>query len=281
MNKIDDTIKHILYIGSAGEELTKIKDSSIQLIVTSPPYWNARDYKHHKQIGYNDTYEKYLIKMKKIFEEYVRILLSDGKIALNIGNIYNFELAYKRAYTVNLIMDFWGILNEFEKLRYMGTIYWKKSTSRKGAVLFGSYPYPSTFMISTALEAIHIFRKVGKRKVSKEIKEKSKISKEEFKEFREPIWYLNGISRKDHPAIFPNELAHRLIKMYSFYGDIVLDSFCGIGTVNVEALLLNRNSIGIDVKKEYIREAVSNLKKINKNASITVYDKNMVRNYAR
>ena len=272
-------MKHTLYIGSAEEELVKTKGSSIQLIITSPPYWSARDYKHQKQIGFNDTYEEYLMKMKKIFKECVRILLPDGKIALNIGNVYNFELAHKRTYTVNLIMEMWKILNEFEELRFMGTIYWKKSTSRNGAVLFGSYPYPSTFMISTALEAIHIFRKVGKRKVSKEIKEKSKISREEFREFREPIWYLNGISRKDHPAVFPNELVYRLIKMYSFYGDTVVDPFCGIGTVNVEALVLNRNSIGTDVKKEYIRKAVLNLKNINKHASIIVHDKNMVRTY--
>ena len=274
-------MKHTLYIGSADEELIKIKDNSIQLIITSPPYWNARDYKHQKQIGFNDTYEEYLVKMKKIFKECVRILLPDGKIALNIGNVYNFELVHKRTYTVNLIMEAWKILNEFEELRFMGTIYWKKSTSRNGAVLFGSYPYPSTFMISTALEAIHIFRKVGKRKVSKGIKEKSKISKEEFRQFRDPIWHLNGISRKDHPAVFPNELVYRLIKMYSFCGDTVLDPFCGIGTVNIEALVLNRNSIGIDVKKKYIRKTVLNLKHIDKFASIIVYDKNMVRNYAR
>lgn len=279
MSKICKLTKHVLYIGSADEELAKIGDSSIQLIVTSPPYWNARNYKHQKQIGFGDKYEEYLKKMRKIFKECIRILLPDGKIALNIGNIYRFEQTQKRTYTVNLILDLWKILNDLEKLRFMGTIYWKKSTSRNGAVLFGSYPYPSNFMISTALEAIHIFRKVGKRKVSKDIKDKSKISKEEFREFREPAWHLNGISRNDHPAVFPNELAYRLIKMYSFYRDTVLDPFCGIGTVNVEALKLDRNSIGIDIKKEYIRKAILNLKNISKHNPIKVYAKNKMRTY--
>lgn len=254
---------HIFYIGSADEELTEISRNSIQLIVTSPPYWNARSYRHSKQIGFNDTYEDYLKRLKKIFKECARILLPDGKIALNIGNIYKFEDKEQRTYTVNLILDLWKILSSYKKLRFMGTIYWKKTTSRNGAVLFGSYPYPTNFMISTALEAIHIFRKIGKRKVPKVIKEKSIISKEEFKKFREPIWYLNGVSRRDHPAIFPNELVYRLIKMYSFYGDTVVDPFCGIGTTNIESLKLNRNSIGIDIKTSYIKKAISMLKKTN------------------
>lgn len=272
--------EHRLHIGSADEELTKINDDSIQLIVTSPPYWNARDYKHSKQIGFKDGYEEYVLKIEEVFKECVRILLPDGKIALNVGNIYNYDDKDERAYTVNLILDLWKILSNHKELKFMGTIYWKKATSRNGAVLFGSYPYPSNFMISTALEAIHIFRKIGKRKISKEIKEKSKISKEEFKEFREPIWYLNGIHKeKQHPAVFPDELVCRLIKMYSFYDDIVLDPFCGVGTTNLAALKLNRNSIGIDIKKEYIDKVVLNLKKTEKPAIIHVFYKNKVKMY--
>lgn len=264
--------EHKLYVGDAKQELLNIADNSIQLIVTSPPYWDVRNYEHPKQIGFNDKYKEYLIKMEKIFKVCIRALSSDGKIALNIGNIYNYENGEKRVYTVNLILDLWKILNDCKELRFMGTIYWKKTTSRNGAVLFGSYPYPSNFMISTALEAIHVFRKTGKRKIPKEIKEKSRISKAEFREFREPIWYLNGVSKKVHPAVFPNELPHRLIKMYSFCGDTILDPFCGIGTTNVEALKLERNSIGIDVREDYIKIAVSNLKRIKKTTSISVFN---------
>jgi len=271
--------EHRLYVGSADEELIKIHDNSIQLIVTSPPYWNARDYGNPKQIGFKNKYEKYLITMGVVLKECIRVLLPDGKIALNIGNIYNYENNEKRVYTVNLIFDLLKILSNYKELRFMGTIYWKKTTSRNGAVLFGSYPYPSNFMISTALEAIHIFRKIGKRKISKEIKENSIISKEEFREFREPIWHLNGISKKDHPAVFPNELVYRLIKMYSFYGDTVLDPFCGIGTTNLKALKLNRNSIGIDIKKEYISKAVLSLSKADKQVSILIFYKNKVKKY--
>jgi len=271
--------EHKLYIGSADKELSKIRDKNIQLMVTSPPYWNARDYGHSKQIGFKDNYEGYLIKIEKIFKECVRTLLPDGKIALNIGNIYNYADDEKRTYTVNLTLDLWKILTDQKELRFMGTIYWKKTTSRNGAVLFGSYPYPSNFMISTGLEAIHIFRKIGKRKIPKEIKEKSMISKEEFREFREPIWNLNGVSTKEHPAVFPNELVHRLIKMYSFYGDTVLDPFCGIGTTNLESMKLNRNSVGIDIQKEYIDKAALNLRKTDKFAIINIFNKNEVKHY--
>jgi DNA modification methylase len=208
--------------------------------------------------------------MKDIFIECAKVLVPDGKIAINVGNIYNYDAVDKRYYTVNIIHDIWQALLGIEDLRFMGTIFWKKTTSRNGAVLFGSYPFPSNFMISTALETIFLFRKTGKRKVIQEIKEKSKISKGEFRMLREPIWVLNGTATREHPAVFPNEIPHRLIKMYSFYEDTVLDPFCGIGTANMEALKLERNSIGIDIKFSYIKKAIKRLKKINSNSKINI-----------
>lgn len=95
--------EHKLYIGNAKQELLNITNNSIQLIVTFPPYWNARNYEHSQQIGFNDTYEEYLKALGQIFEECVRVLLPDGKIALNIGNIYNKDNIEKRTYTVNIV----------------------------------------------------------------------------------------------------------------------------------------------------------------------------------
>ena len=134
----------------------------------------------------------------------------------------------------------------------MGTIYWRKTTSRNGSVLFGSYPYPSNFMISSAVEPIHVFRKVGKRDVSKEIKEKSKITLEEFRQFRDAIWDINGVNDK-HVAAYPIELPARLIKMYSFVGDTVLDPFVGSGSTIKAALDLGRNSVGIDINPKFLK----------------------------
>lgn len=247
---------HKFYSGDATSIIKTIKKESIQLIVTSPPYWNAKDYNNKKQLGYYDSYSDYIKKLKIILNSFQKILLPDGKIAINIGNIYQKDLIEKRHFTINLILEIWNILYKNKNLRFMGTIYWKKTTSRNGAVLFGSYPYPSNFMISTGLEAIHIFRKIGKREIAKSIKEKSKVSKTEFRKLREPIWTLNGISKKDHPAVFPFELVSRLIKMYSFNEDIILDPFCGIGTSNMAARKLNRNSIGIDINIKYIKKCL-------------------------
>ena len=257
-------IEHNFFIGDTEHEIKKIQTSSIQLIITSPPYWNAKDYNHDQQLGFNDNYNDYLKKLKKIIKQFDRILLPDGKIAINISNIYFKDEKEKRCSTINLVQDIWNIIDTVQDFSFMGTIYWKKPTSRNGAVLFGSYPYPSNFMISTALESIHVFRKKGKRKVLKDIKEKSRLTKDEFREYREPIWYLNGITNKKHPAVFPNELPNRLIKLYSFYGDTILDPFCGIGTTNIEAQKLYRNSIGIDIREDFVNIAIKNIKKNHK-----------------
>jgi len=243
---------HKLYIGDSFEVLQKLPDSFFQLMVTSPPYWNVRDYGHDRQIGFYDTLDEYLKKLDRIWKEVVRTLLPDGKIALNIANIYYSEPNEKRRTTANLSMLLWQQLNEISDLRFMGTIYWQKTTSRSGAVLFGSYPYPTNFMISNAVEPIHIFRKIGKRKVDKKIKEKSKVTLEEFREFRDAIWNdINGVTDK-HSAAYPVQLPKRLIRMFSFWGDWILDPFLGSGSTMRAAKELDRNSVGIELNPDFL-----------------------------
>jgi len=134
----------------------------------------------------------------------------------------------------------------------MGTIYWQKTTSRDGAVLFGSYPYPTNFMISNAVEPIHIFRKVGKREVPREIKERSKVTLEEHRKFRDAIWNdINGVE-DTHCAAYPWELPARLIRMFSYVEDWVLDPFLGSGTTTKAAKELGRNSVGIELNPDYL-----------------------------
>ena len=243
--------QHIIYFGDSAEVLKTIPKNTFQLMVTSPPYWNVRDYGHPKQIGFKDTLQQYLEKLDRVWKEVVRTLLPDGKIALNIGNIYYSELNENRRTTANLTYLTWKQLDRYKELRFMGTIYWRKTTSRAGAVLFGSYPYPTNFMISSAVEPIHIFRKIGTRGVSQEIKEKSKISLKEFREFRDAIWDINGVDDK-HSAAYPYELPERLIKMFTYVGDTVLDPFVGSGTTIKASKDLNRNSVGIDVNPNFL-----------------------------
>jgi len=243
---------HKIIFGDSAKVLKTFPDNTFQLMVTSPPYWNVRDYGHPNQIGLNDNLQEYLDKLNEVWKEVVRTLMPDGKIALNIGNIYYTEPDENRRTTANLSYMLWKQLNDFKELRYMGTVYWKKTTSRSGAVLFGSYPYPSNFMISSAVEPIHVFRKVGKREVPQDIKEKSKVTLKEFREFRDAIWDINGINDK-HVAAYPIDLPARFIKMFTFVGDLVLDPFVGSGTTTKAAKDLSRNSVGIDINPEFIK----------------------------
>jgi len=244
---------HIIYFGDSAASLrAHVPDASIQLMVTSPPYWNVRDYGHPDQIGFGQSLDEYLADLNEVWKEVVRTLLPDGKLALNIGNIYYSEADEKRRTTANLTLLLWEQLQRFDELRFMGTIYWAKTTSRAGAVLFGSYPYPSNFMISNAVEPIFVFRKVGTRAVPPEVKEASKITKEEFRECRDALWTINGAASDKHSAAFPVELPRRLIRMYSFVGDTILDPFLGSGTTARAALELGRNSVGVEINREFL-----------------------------
>lgn len=242
---------HEIIFGNTRDVLQRFPDDKFQLMVTSPPYWNVRDYGHKDQIGFGESLESYLNRLNEVWREVVRTLLPDGKIAVNIGNVYYSEDEEKRKATANLVHSVWKQLSGHGELRFMGTIYWQKTTSRDGAVLFGSYPYPTNFMVSSAVEAIHIFRKIGSRKPDKRRREMSKVTLEEFRSFRDAIWYINGVEDK-HVAAFPYELPARLIKMFSFVGDTVIDPFLGSGTTMKAARDLCRNSVGVELNGEFL-----------------------------
>ena len=144
---MDDKTTHKIIFGDSASVLKKFEKDTFQLMVTSPPYWNVRDYGHPDQIGFKDTLDEYLDRLNGVWKEVVRTLLPNGKLALNIGNVYYTEEDETRRTTANLSYLLWKQLADFKELRYMGTIYWVKTTSRSGAVLFGSYPYPTNFMI--------------------------------------------------------------------------------------------------------------------------------------
>jgi DNA modification methylase len=252
MNQNTSTPCNKIYIGDSERILKTLPDDYFQLMVTSPPYWNVRNYQCKGQIGFNDSLEEYLDKLDSVWKEVVRTLLPDGKLALNIGNIYYSEHDEKRRTTANLSLLTWQRLNNIKKLRFMGTIYWQKTTSRAGAVLFGSYPYPTNFMISNAIEPIHIFRKIGERKVSREIKDKSRVTIEEHRQFRDAIWNdINGVDDK-HCAAFPIEIPKRLVRMFSYVEDWILDPFLGSGTTMKAARELGRNSVGIELNPDFL-----------------------------
>lgn len=139
---------------------------------------------------------------------------------------------------------------------FMGSIIWQKKTTMNttgGATIMGSFPYPQNGMIEIDYEHILIFKKPGEsQKVDRRIKEKSELTKEEWKEYFSGHWHFGGARQIDHEAMFPEELPKRLIKMFSFYNDIVLDPFLGSGTTVKVALELKRNAIGYEINENFV-----------------------------
>jgi hypothetical protein len=167
---------------------------------------------------------------------------------------------------------------------YMGSIIWQKKTTMNttgGAVVMGSYPYPNNGIVEIDYEFILIFKKKGKRQISKNIKEMSKLSKEEWKEYFSGHWKFNGAKQLEHEAVFPEELPKRLIKMYSFVGDRVLDPFAGSGTTLKVALELGREAIGYEINPKYVeimRKKVGglNLEVIERKEEVRISDVNYI-----
>jgi len=244
-----------LIINGDSREMKEVKDSSIDLIVTSPPYWNIKDYGVKEQIGYNQSLNEYFDDLHKVFSECYRVLKSGRRMCINIGDQFARATDYGKYKVIPLHAE---VIVRCEQIGfdYMGAIIWQKKTTMNptgGATVMGSYPYPPNGMIEIDYEFILIFKKPGKsEKVPKEVKEKSKLSKEEWKEYFSGHWKIPGVRQHEHQAMFPEEIPRRLIKMYSYIDDIVLDPFLGSGTTAKVSLDLERNFIGYEINSVYI-----------------------------
>jgi len=240
-------------------DMNMIPDESVNLIITSPPYWTLKDYDVEGQIGKgSSSYDYYLGELNKVWKECVRVLAPDGKICINImpflltGKAARFERRETRLVLgdIERFMDSTGCMFQF------GLYIWDKRKIARFSS-FGSYPYPPNIFSTYPYEWITVFSKEGKRKpVSKEIKEKSKLTTEEWQKWAiNSIWEMQPAKAKaeGHPAPFPKELPMRLIKLYSFWGDTVLDPFAGTGTTLLAAQELGRKSIGFELNPEYIK----------------------------
>lgn len=235
-------------------KMTEVKDNSVDLIVTSPPYWYIKDYGIEGQIGYGQSLHEYLKNLYLVWKECFRILKPGTRLCINIGDQFLRSIVYGRYKIAPLHSEF---ITQCEKIGfdYMGSIIWQKKTTMNttgGATVMGSYPYPPNGLVEIDYEFILIFKKPGKKTFSKEAKEKSKLTKEEWKEYFSGHWHFPGERQIDHEAMFPEELPKRLIKMFTFVGDTVLDPFVGSGTTVKAALNLDRNSIGYEINEKFL-----------------------------
>ena len=246
--------KHKIIIGDS-RKMAEVADQSIHLVITSPPYWQLKDYGVEKQIGFNDSYEDYINNLNLVWNECYRVLYDGCRLCINIGDQFARSVYYGRYKVIPIRTE---IIKFCETIGfdYLGAIIWQKPTTMNttgGATVMGSFLYPRNGIIKIDYEFILIFKKQGKPpKVSKDLKEKSKLSKEEWNEYFSGHWNFNGEKQTKHLAMFPEELPKRLIKMFTFVGDAVLDPFLGSGTTTLAAKNLNRNSVGYEINENFL-----------------------------
>lgn len=238
--------------------MSEIEDNSINLIITSPPYWTLKDYNNGSQIGFGSkSYDSYIGKLNKVWEECVRILAPDGKICINIMPflLTGKSAKFRRRETKLVLGDIEHFMKNTNIMYQFALFIWdKRKVARFSS--FGSYPYPTNIFSTYPYEWITVFAKKGKRiPVSKEVKKKSKITHKIWEEWAiNSIWEMQPAkaSQEKHPAPFPEELPGRLIKLYSFIGDTVLDPFLGTGTTAKVAIKMGRKAIGYEINPEYL-----------------------------
>ncbi len=244
-----------IYIGDS-RNMKEVPDGSVQLIITSPPYGALKDYENDAQIGLNQSYDDYIKNLNEVWKECIRVLGPDGKLCIDIMPLFESgnQTPFKRRVTHTVISDIEKFMDSTGEMFTFALYIWDKRKIVRFSS-FGSYPYPTNIFSTFPYEWIIVFCKKGKReKVSDEIKEKSKLTQKEWADWAvNSFWEMQPAKAKaeGHPAPFPKELPHRLIKLYSFYGDTVLDPFMGTGTTAEAALELGRNAIGYEINPEY------------------------------
>ena len=245
--------EHKIIFGDS-RSLNQIEDKSVQLIITSPPYWQLKDYGSEDQIGFNDSYEEYINNLNLVWKECNRVLSDGCRLCINIGDQFARSVYYGRYKVIPIRTE---IIRFCESLGmdYMGAIIWQKTTTMNtsgGGAIMGSYPYPRNGILKIDYEFILIFKKPGNApKPTKEQKEQSSMTKEEWCRYFASHWNFNGVKQMQHIAMFPEELPKRLIKMFSFVGETVFDPFVGSGTTSLAAKNLGRNSIGYEINKDF------------------------------
>lgn len=246
--------KHTIINGDS-RQMSELKDESVHLIATSPPYWQLKDYGTENQIGFHDDYETYINHLNLTWKECFRVLHKGCRLCINIGDQFARSTYYGRYKIIPIhteIIKFCEMIG----FDFMGQIIWQKATTMNtsgGASIMGSYPNPRNGIVKLDFEYILLFKKQGNApKPTKEQKENSAMTNEEWNTYFNGHWYFSGAKQDKHLAMFPEELPHRLIKMFSFPCETVLDPFMGSGTTALAARNLNRNSVGYEINPDFI-----------------------------
>jgi len=247
------TIHKIIHGDS--RQMNCLADKSIHLVITSPPYWQLKDYGTENQIGFHESYESYINNLNLVWKECHRVLHPGCRICINIGDQFARSVYYGRYKVIPIRTE---IIKFCETIGfdYMGAVIWQKVTTCNttgGATIMGSFPYPRNGILKLDYEFILLFKKQGVLPApTKEQKELSIMTKDDWNTYFSGHWYFAGAKQDGHIAMFPEELPARLIKMFSFSGETVLDPFLGSGTTALAARNLGRSSVGYEINSDFI-----------------------------
>ncbi|WP_461537176.1 DNA-methyltransferase [Spongorhabdus nitratireducens] len=248
---------HVVYQAD-NKYLKSLKDNSVHLIVTSPPYVTTEFKK-----GQDFDYDGFLEHFKEVCEELYRVLVPGGRFALNVADIIT-KYRYDDEDTISRVpfgSDTFQIAQD-TGFRLLERYIWDKGFTRNfGGPLLGSYPYPMSIFNNNYFEYIYVLRKPGKRKTKNDIRKKSRVTLEEWRAWTQQWWRIESVTEKFdyHRAIFPVEIPYRLIRMYSYAGDTVLDPYMGSGATMIAANNAGRHSIGFEIDdcEEIIKQRVN------------------------
>jgi len=263
---IENTVRtiptaHRLHLGDA-RKMSDLKPESLHLVLTSPPYWTLKEYRESDaQLGHVEDYEQFLLELDKVWKRCLEALVPGGRLICVVGDVCLSRRENGGRHTVVPLHA--SIQEHCRKLGFdnLSPIIWHKISNAvyevEGGSGFLGKPYEPNAVIKNDIEFILMERKPGGyRAPDISTKILSLISAENHKKWFQQIWTgVTGASTKEHPAPYPTELAERLIRMFSFVGDTVLDPFLGTGTTTVAAAKWGRNSIGFEVDRHYFKLA--------------------------
>ena len=257
--------RHRLVVGDS-RDLSFLEDGSIHLVLTSPPYWTLKRYNDTVgQLGHVEDYTSFLNGLDDVWREAYRLLVPGGRLVCVVGDVCLSRKKHGRHWVMPLHSDISVRCRQigFDNLN---PIIWHKISNASYEVKNGSKflgkPYEPNAIIKNDIEFILMQRKPGAyRSPTPEQREASRIAPKDFKIWFQQFWNLTGQSTRQHPAPFPEKLASRLVRMFSFVGDTVLDPFAGTGTTSLAALKANRNSVSVDIDESYLDMALDRVEK--------------------